>query len=35
MNIIINFEKVRRENRQENNPYWPQIPENLHRLLIA
>ena len=30
LNIMINFDDVIVENRQEHNPHWPKIPDQLH-----
>ena len=35
MNIIINFEDVTREKRQEHNARWKQIPDHPNRILVA
>ena len=31
---MINFDDVIKENIQEHNPNWPQIPDHLYRLLM-
>ena len=35
MNIIINFEDVTREKRQEHNARWKQIPDHPNRILMT
>ena len=32
---MINFDEVTRENRQEHNPEWPEIPDHPYRVLIV
>ena len=35
MNIMINFDEVQRENKQEDNLQWPKISEQSYRILIV
>ena len=30
---MINFDNVIKEETKEHNPNWPEIPDNLHRIL--
>ena len=32
---MINFDDVTKENIEEHNPNWPQIPDHLYRKLIT
>ena len=34
MQIMINFDDVTKENVEEHNPNWPQIPDHPYRILI-
>ena len=34
-NIMINFDEVTGENRQEHNPDWPELPDHPYRVPIA
>ena len=31
---MINFDDLKKENVKEHNPYWPEIPDHRHRILI-
>ena len=32
---MINFDNITKENRQEHDPYWQQIPDLQCRIIIA
>ena len=31
---MINFDDVTKQNIKEHNPYWPEIPDHLYKILI-
>ena len=35
LNVVTNFDEVIGETTPEHNLHWPQIPDYLHRILIA
>ena len=35
LNIMINFDNITKENRQEHDPYWQQIPDLQCRIIIV
>ena len=32
---MFNFDHITKEDMEEHNPYWPEIPDHLYRMLIV